>query len=98
MSLLSLKMVVDDEMKMANLHREEYLQRFDFNSNASFTDSLLPTIKYYKQNHKLHSIIWDICVLYNNNLRLGKKIIKIQMILQKKNKLYSGNRYLICQD
>jgi hypothetical protein len=96
MSLPPLWMVVDDEMKMANLYREEYLQRFGFNSNASFTYSLLLTIKNYRQNRKISSIIWNFWVLYNN-LRFGKKIIEIQMTPQKKNKLYNSSRYLICQ-
>ena len=52
--------VVDDEKEMANRFRK-YLQRSGFNSNTSFTDSLL-TFSY--KDHRLHTIITGLQVSY----------------------------------
>jgi hypothetical protein len=86
MSLSHLLMVVvDDEKEMANPHRK-YLQRSGFNSNASFTDSLL-TSNYYKKDHRLHTIIIGLKVLCLYDVKRSSKKIERQSILQKGNHL-----------
>jgi DNA-binding response OmpR family regulator len=57
-----LMVVVDDEKEMANQFRK-YLQRSGFNSNTSFTDSLL-TFSYYTNDHRFHTIITGLQVSY----------------------------------
>ena len=73
MSLSHLLMVVvDDEKEMANPHRK-HLQRSGFNSNTSFTDSLL-TSSYYKRDHILHNISIGLQMLYLQCKKICKKI------------------------